>query len=173
MAYGPFSFLLFLNDKRILIMKNFIELLSAGIVSIDSPATHHVISTGFDMRCNTIMTKSTLWRENDQWVLMNDGVKMKVYDNDLIDLYMNTPENRDAFVKKIYFDSIALTRTRQLNLSETRAYNEILNARTEGAEYKAICKLCVLFGFRVVDAIDGYLTYEIGNTIHKMKVVLA
>jgi hypothetical protein len=73
-------------------------------------------------------------------------------------------------MKKELFDSMPVTRTRKLNLTETRAYDRILNAKTERAEYKAICELCVLFGFRVVDAIEGYIMYNIGNTIHKMKV---
>ena len=52
----------------------------------------NVISIGINMKCNKVITKSVLYKENGRWCLRNGGIDM--YCDDLTDLYLDNKENR-------------------------------------------------------------------------------
>lgn len=51
-----------------------------------------VVSVGTNMKCDKVLTKSILYKEDGRWCLRNKGVDM--YCDDLSKLYLNTKENR-------------------------------------------------------------------------------
>lgn len=75
-------------------------------------------------------------------------------------------------LSKQFIDSMHTSRERVLNLSEAKAFNNIINAKTPRAERKAINELSVLFGFMVLQAIDKYVIYKVGNIVYKMEVTI-
>ena len=71
-------------------MKNISQLLKQNIILADRNT--NVISIGFNMKCNKVITKSVLYKEDGKWCLRNGGIDM--YCDDLTILYLDTKENR-------------------------------------------------------------------------------
>ena len=73
-----------------------------------------------------------------------------------------------------FLNQITCTGELQLNLSETNAYDKILNSKTECESDKAISELSALLGIRVTDCIEGYIIYAVaGYIIYKVKAIRA
>jgi hypothetical protein len=58
-----------------------------------------VISIGLDMQCRKVITKSILYNEDNQWVVLNGGVHVLCRKID--DIYLDTKENRLELKKLI------------------------------------------------------------------------
>ena len=78
-------------------MKN-LELLVLENPSLINERTQ-VISIGLNMQCNKVITKSILYNNDNQWVVLNDGVNVLCRKID--DLYLDTKENRIELKKII------------------------------------------------------------------------
>lgn len=60
-----------------------------------------VICVGLDMRCNQVVSKGVLSRDEDGTVLYSEGIYIVVRESDLGGFYLDTPENRKTLKQLI------------------------------------------------------------------------